>query len=72
MSEITRVGADLAKHVIQVHAVDAAGKQVTNRALVPAASRPTMRFVPIASAVVATVGDFKQFKNGSQFGAWLG
>ena len=33
MSEITRVGADLAKHVIQVHAVDAAGKQVTNRTL---------------------------------------
>jgi len=28
MSEITRVGADLAKHVIQVHAVDAAGKLV--------------------------------------------
>lgn len=25
-----------------------------------------------ASAVVATVGDFKQFKNGAQFGAWLG
>ena len=25
-----------------------------------------------ASATVATVGDFKQFKNGSQFGAWLG
>jgi transposase len=25
-----------------------------------------------ASAVVATVGDFKQFKNGSQFGAWIG
>lgn len=25
-----------------------------------------------ASAVVASVGDFKQFKNGSQFGAWLG
>jgi hypothetical protein len=24
-----------------------------------------------ASAVVATVGDFKQFKNGAQFGAWL-
>ena len=33
MSEITRVGADLAKRVIQVHAVDASGKQVTNRAL---------------------------------------
>ena len=31
MSEITRVGADLAKRVIQVHAVDAAGKLVTNR-----------------------------------------
>ena len=25
-----------------------------------------------ASAVVATVGDFGQFKNGAQFGAWLG
>jgi transposase len=25
-----------------------------------------------ASAVVATVGNFKQFKNGSQFGAWIG
>ena len=33
MSEITRVGADLAKRVIQVHAVDASGKLVTNRAL---------------------------------------
>ena len=25
-----------------------------------------------ASAVVATVDDLKQFKNGAQFGAWLG
>jgi len=25
-----------------------------------------------ASAVVATVGDFKQFRHGAQFGAWLG
>lgn len=25
-----------------------------------------------ASAAVATVGDFKQFRNGPQFGAWLG
>jgi transposase len=33
MSEITRVGVDLAKSVIQIHAVDAAGKLVTNRQL---------------------------------------
>lgn len=33
MSEITRVGVDLAKRVLQVHAVDASGKVVTNRAL---------------------------------------
>jgi hypothetical protein len=33
MSEITRVGVDLAKAVIQVNAVDAAGKLVTNRQL---------------------------------------
>ena len=33
MSEITRVGVDLAKSVIQVHGVDAAGKVVTNRQL---------------------------------------
>ena len=25
-----------------------------------------------ASAAIATVGDFKQFKNGAQFGAWSG
>jgi transposase len=25
-----------------------------------------------ASALIATVGDFKQFKDGAQFGAWLG
>ena len=25
-----------------------------------------------ASAVVATAGDFKRFKNGTQFGAWIG
>lgn len=33
MSKITRVGVDLAKNVIQVHAVDTAGKVVTSRAL---------------------------------------
>ena len=33
MSEITRVGVDLAKQVIQVHAVDAAGAVVCRRAL---------------------------------------
>lgn len=34
MNEITRVGVDLAKQVIQVHAVDSAGKVVTNRQLI--------------------------------------
>ena len=33
MTTITRVGVDLAKYMIQVHAVDGAGKVVTNRAL---------------------------------------
>ncbi len=33
MTEITRVGADLAKAVIQVHGIDATGKVVTNRPL---------------------------------------
>jgi transposase len=33
MSNVIRVGVDLAKNVIQVHAVDAAGKVITNRAL---------------------------------------
>lgn len=33
MSNITRVGVDLARNLIQVHAVDAAGKVRTNRAL---------------------------------------
>jgi transposase len=33
MSEITRIGADLAKNVIQIHAVDTVGKVVSNRPL---------------------------------------
>ena len=33
MRNITRVGVDLAKNLIQVHAVDAAGNVVTIRAL---------------------------------------
>ena len=33
MSEITRVGVDLAKRVIQVHAVDAAGRVVAGKSL---------------------------------------
>ena len=33
MSKITRVGVDLAKTVIQVHAVDAAGRVLVRRAL---------------------------------------
>ena len=33
MSEITRVGVDLAKRVLQVHAVDARGQRITSRAL---------------------------------------
>ena len=33
MNTVIRVGIDLAKYLIQVHAVDAAGKVVTNRVL---------------------------------------
>jgi transposase len=33
MSNITRVGVDLAQNVFQVHAVDASGNVVTNRML---------------------------------------
>lgn len=32
-SSVTRVGLDLAKHVFQVHAVDAAGCEIDKRAL---------------------------------------
>ena len=48
------------------------GAHLHDDALVLAATQ-LQRVGPItASAVVATVGDFKQFKNGAQFGAWLG
>ena len=33
MQTIVRVGVDIAKNVLQVHAVDAQGKVVTNRAI---------------------------------------
>jgi transposase len=94
MTEITRVGADLAKAVIQAHAVDRSDKVITNRPLardkfmawcderiaahakVNEQVRQAEQLAGIgtvtASAVMATVGNFKQFRNGSQFGAWLG
>lgn len=40
MNKITRVGVDLAKRVLQVHAVDAGGQRVTSRAL------PRDKFLP--------------------------
>ena len=46
MTQIRRVGTDLAKRVIQLHAVDAPGKLVTNRAL---AREP---FEPMALAAI--------------------
>lgn len=33
MSKVTRVGVDLVKNVIQVHAVDACGNVLTNHSL---------------------------------------
>lgn len=33
MQTIVRVGVDLAKNVLQVHAVDAQGRMVTNRSI---------------------------------------
>lgn len=33
MQTIVRVGVDIAKNVLQIHAVDAQGKVVTNRAI---------------------------------------
>ena len=42
---IVRVGVDLAKHVIQVHAVDAAGRRVVARAF----KRTVLRLVRAAA-----------------------
>ena len=35
-------------------------------------NRGKSNFTVTASAVVATVGEFKQFRCGAQFGAWIG
>ena len=66
MSEITRaaiarVGVDLAKNVIQVHAVDGASRRVAVRAI--------KRGQFLASGLTAGVGDFKQFKGGHPLSA---
>lgn len=45
MNAIARVGVDLAKQVLQVHAVDASGKVITNRA----GARQVCRVVRAAS-----------------------
>ena len=49
MGEITRIGVDLAKNVIQVHSVDAAGKVVISRAL------PREKFMPWCAQLPAGV-----------------
>ncbi len=49
---IVRVGVDLSKRVIQVHAVDAAGRVVTNRALARDAFMPWCAHLP-AGCIVA-------------------
>ena len=81
--EAVRVGVDLAKRVIQVHAVDGADAHTAwcdariaahakdNVDVTKAAT--LMGIGPVtASASVATVGDFKQFRHAAQFGAWIG
>jgi transposase len=63
MGEVTTIGLDLAKHVFQVHGVDAEGAAVLRKqlrrgqvlstdaeAICEAVMRPTMRFVPVKTA----------------------
>ena len=71
MSEITRVGADLAKRVIQVHAVDVGGKLVTNKALardkfilwcaqLPAGCLVAMEAEPVHKQSLRTICDWRR------------
>lgn len=64
MQTIVRVGVDLAKNVLQVHAVDAQGRMVSNRAIqrskflawcaqLPAECLVGMEAAPLVSAVAA-------------------
>jgi hypothetical protein len=46
MNEITRVGVDLAKSVIQINAVDTGGKLVTNARILWAIMTKGSRFDP--------------------------
>jgi len=64
----------------QWHELDAHMAWCDERIAAHAKTNPTVKAAatligigPVgASAAVATVGDFKQFKNGAQFGAWIG
>ena len=64
----------------QWHELDAHMAWCDERIAAHARTNPTVKAAatligigPVgASAAVATVGDFKQFKNGAQFGAWIG
>jgi transposase len=53
--EVVRVGVDLAKRVIQVHAVDAAGRVVTSRALARDKFMPWCAQLPAGCLVVMEV-----------------
>jgi transposase len=50
MGEVTTIGLDLAKHVFQVHGVDAEGATVLRKQLRAALSRLPKKFAELAGA----------------------
>lgn len=65
--KITTVGIDLAKNVFQVHGVDQRGNRASQKlAKIPGIGPLT------ASALSASIGDAKAFRNGRELAAWLG
>ena len=67
MGQVSMIGLDTAKRVFQVHGVDRAERSVWCERLQLRGIGPL-----IASALVAMIGDARQFKNGRQVAVALG
>ena len=63
MNTTARVGVDLAKHVLQVHAVDSNGKVVTNRALARGKFVVWCTQLPVGCLVAVEVSSGAHFRS---------
>jgi transposase len=75
MQAVTTISLDIAKSIFQVHGVDVEGNVIIRRKLKRRSRR--LDEIPgvgpaLATALVASIGDPRVFRSGTDFSAWIG